>query len=102
MATLLELDLAIPLPAAMRPKEVNIEIESEGNGRKQIGATNGASPAKLLDVESVGSPAVPLNFRLEPVHCGSQCTVKPLSSVLQPWRKGVTDDLDTHVTPCPS
>jgi HSP20 family protein len=33
------LELTLPLPAAMLPKKVNIAIESEGNGRKQIGAT---------------------------------------------------------------
>jgi HSP20 family protein len=33
------LELTLPLPAAMLPKKVNIEIESEANGRKQIGAT---------------------------------------------------------------
>ena len=33
------LELTIPLLATMVPKKVNIAIESEGNGRKQIGAT---------------------------------------------------------------
>jgi HSP20 family protein len=32
------LELAMPLPAAMVPKKVNIEVESQANGCKQVGA----------------------------------------------------------------
>jgi HSP20 family protein len=33
------LELSVPLPASMLPKKVNIAVESQANGQKQIGTT---------------------------------------------------------------
>jgi hypothetical protein len=33
------LELSIPLPASMQPKKVNIAIEGQASGQKQIGTS---------------------------------------------------------------